>query len=82
MEHYEIVVKGHLDDKRVRSFDGCTSTLLPSGETLLTVALPDQAALHAILRRVSDLGLTLLLVKYKGTTKGTREGGSIETSDT
>lgn len=63
MEWYAIRVRGHLAGKGLSLFEGLTATLLPSGETLLTGQLPDQAALHGILRRIHDLGLTLVLVQ-------------------
>jgi hypothetical protein len=63
MEWYAIRVKGHLAGKGLSLFEGLTATLLPSGETLLTGQVPDQAALHGILRRIHDLGLTLVLVQ-------------------
>jgi hypothetical protein len=56
---YEIRLKGHLE---ARWFDGLTITLEENGSTLLSVPLADQAALHGILKKVRDLGLTLLSV--------------------
>jgi hypothetical protein len=41
---------------------GLTITLEENGSTLLSVPLADQAALHGILKKVRDLGLTLLSV--------------------
>jgi hypothetical protein len=63
MEYYTIRVTGHLAGKVLTLFDGFTVTLLPTGETLLRGQVPDQAALHGILRRIYDLGLTLMLVE-------------------
>lgn len=63
METYAIRINGHLSGKRLASFDGLTATLLPSGETLLVGPVADQAALHGLLRRISDMGLTLVLVQ-------------------
>ena len=39
-----------------------TITLEENGNTLLSGPLADQAALHGILKKVRDLGLTLLSV--------------------
>lgn len=65
MEFYDIIVKGHLGDKRLGNFEGFEATLLPTGETLLAGPVADQAALHGILRRIGELNLPLLLVKSK-----------------
>ena len=60
--YYEIRLKGHLETRWVRWFDGLTITLEEDGNTLLSGPLADQAALHGILKKVRDLGLTLLSV--------------------
>jgi hypothetical protein len=64
--HYEIRLKGHLDDSWARWFEGLTITLEDSGETRLTGSVVDQAALHSLLRKVRDLGLPLLSVSRVG----------------
>ena len=61
-EHYEIRVKGHLDNRWTDWFSGLTITSLDNGETLLTGSVVDQAALHGVLRKVRDLGMPLLSV--------------------
>jgi len=43
-------------------FGGLAIMPAPNGDTLLIGAVADQAALHGLLRRVRDLGLTLLAV--------------------
>jgi hypothetical protein len=59
---YEIRLKGYLDDRWTEWFDGLTITLEENGDTILSGPLADQAALHGILKKVRDLGLTLLSV--------------------
>ena len=59
---YEIRLKGHLEVRWERWFDGLTITLEENGNSLLSGPLADQAALHGILKKVRDLGLTLLSV--------------------
>ena len=59
---YEIRLKGHLEPRWESWFDGLTITLEETGDTLLSGPLVDQAALHGILKRVRDLGLTLLSI--------------------
>ena len=59
---YEIKVKGHLDTTLAGWFEDMTVSNLEDGDALLAGFLPDQAALQGILKRISDLGLTLISV--------------------
>ena len=61
-ELYEIRLKGHLDDRWAAWFGGLTITREDNGETRLTGAVVDQAALHGLLRKVRDLGMPLVSV--------------------
>lgn len=63
MEFYEIVVKGHVNERLVSWFEEGVVTELPSGETSLVGPVADQAALFGILSRIRDLGLPLILVR-------------------
>lgn len=57
---YQITVKGQLSADWCAWFDGMTITQDAAGATLITGPVADQAALHGLLRKVRDLGLTLL----------------------
>jgi hypothetical protein len=59
---YQIRVGGALDPHWSDWFDCMAITYDPSGNTLLTGLLPDQAALYGVLQRIRNLGLVLLLV--------------------
>jgi hypothetical protein len=59
---YEIRIKGQLDDRWAEWFEGLTITLEDNGDTLLTGPVVDQAALHGLLKKVRDLGMTLVSV--------------------
>lgn len=59
---YQIRVKEHLDDRWANRFEGLTLFHQEDGTTLLSGPVPDQAALHGLLMKVRDLGLTLLAV--------------------
>lgn len=59
---YEIRIDGHLDPEWSGWFEGLTVTLEQGGSTLLTGPVADQAALHALLRKVRDLGVALMSV--------------------
>ena len=61
-ELYEIRLKGHLDDRVAEWCEGLTITLEEDGDTLLTCPVVDQAALHGLLKKVRDLGLSLVSV--------------------
>jgi hypothetical protein len=61
-EHYEIKLKGHLDQRWSESFADMKFTYLEGDVMLLSGLLPDQAALHGLLERIRDLNLTLLSV--------------------
>jgi hypothetical protein len=56
------ITRGHLCREWTDWFGGLTLTLEDNGETLLTGAVVDQAALHGVLRKVRDLGMPLLSV--------------------
>jgi hypothetical protein len=59
---YEIRVKGRLDARWAAWFDGLSLTHESDGTTTLRTIAVDQAALHSLLQRVRDLGLTLVSV--------------------
>jgi hypothetical protein len=59
---YEIRLKGHLEARWVKWFDGLAITLDENGNTLLSGPVADQAALHGLLKKVRDVGLPLLSV--------------------
>jgi hypothetical protein len=60
-QHYEIRVKAHLAADWSDWFEGLTVHQEADGETVLSGSL-DQAALHGVLARIRDLGLTLISV--------------------
>jgi hypothetical protein len=59
---YQIRIKGHLGRQWADRFEEMSMTLEDGGTTVLTGPVVDQAALHGILRRIRDLGVTLLSV--------------------
>ena len=59
---YQIRIKGHLGRQWTDWFGGLTITLEDNGETLLTGAVVDKAALHGLLRKVRDVAMPLLSV--------------------
>lgn len=63
MNNYEIRVQGHLGENAAIWFDGFDMERTPEGETILRGAVIDQSALHGVLARIRDLGLTLTLVQ-------------------
>jgi hypothetical protein len=59
---YEIRIEGHFDGQWADWFDSMSVTLEEDGTTLLTGPVADQSALFGLLRKVRDLGLTLVAV--------------------
>jgi hypothetical protein len=62
---FEVRLQGHLDDRWAGWFDGMTIIPQPDGTTILS-GPADQAALQGLLRRIADLGMTLLSVNAVG----------------
>ena len=56
------ITRGHLGREWTDWFEGLTLTLEDNGETLLTGPVVDQAALYGLLRKVRDVGMSLLSV--------------------
>ena len=69
---YELRIDGRLDERWSAWFDGLSVTTTPGatgpdgaatdGVTVLRGPVADQAALHGLLARLHDLGLTLISV--------------------
>lgn len=59
---YQICIEGHLDEHWLRWFEGLDITLRPDGVTEISGVM-DQAALHGLLNRIRDLGVTLISVQ-------------------
>jgi hypothetical protein len=64
-DEYHIRIREQLDPAWSAWFDGLTVVKEADGNTLLAGLVVDQAALHGILMRVRDLGLTLLAVNVQ-----------------
>jgi hypothetical protein len=58
---YQIVVRGELSQRYLPAFEGMT-LVTGEGRTAITGPVTDQAHLHGLLNRVSDLGLELVSV--------------------
>ena len=59
---YRIRIQGRLERRWSAWFDGMTLTADIDGTTVLRGHVSDQAALHGLIQKVRDLGLTLLEV--------------------
>ncbi len=60
--HYQITVQEYLEDSWSAWFDSLTISHAPDGATTLAGAVRDQTALHGLIARVRDLGLTLVSI--------------------
>ncbi len=63
LTNYEIRVKGYLGENAATWFPDLKMDHTAEGETILYGPVVDQSALHGILMRIRDLGLTLTLVR-------------------
>jgi hypothetical protein len=59
---YQIRIQGHLGRHSAVHFEELNMTLEDDGTTLLIGPVTDQAALFGILRRIRDLGITLISI--------------------
>ena len=59
---HQIRIQGQLDQRWSEWFEGFTLVVDGDGNTILTGSVVDQAALHGLLRRIGDLGVTLISV--------------------
>ena len=59
---YKIRIQGQLDSQWADWFNEMTLTHEEDGNTLLTGQVVDQAALHGLLKKIRDLGLTLISI--------------------
>lgn len=60
---YELRVSRHLDDHWTEWFGNLALTRETDGTTTLRGRVADQAALHGLLMKVRDLGMTLISVR-------------------
>jgi hypothetical protein len=76
---YQIRLRGQLGPLWSDWFEGLAITWDDNGDTLLTGSVADQSALHGLLRRIRDLGVTLIsinpLVASAEPDQGTHEMG-------
>jgi hypothetical protein len=59
---YAIRLAGHIDHQWGDWFDGWTISHEDDGTTILKGPPTDQPALHGLLRKVGDLGMTLISI--------------------
>jgi hypothetical protein len=62
---YRIRIQGRLDQRWSTWFDGMSLSHGDDGTTVIRGRVGDQAALHGLIERVRDLGVTLLEVTHE-----------------
>ena len=73
---YQIRLMSHLSSEWTDWFEGLTITLEENGDTLLSGPVVDQAALFGLLKKVRDLGMTLVSVNQVRIDKSNLENGN------
>lgn len=63
--HYLIKIKDQLDTRWRDWFDGLAIILTEDGNTILSGVIVDQSALHSVLKKIRDLGLTIISVNQQ-----------------
>jgi hypothetical protein len=59
---YEIRITGHLSSRWEAWFDGLSLTRTADGTTVIRGRIVDQAALHGVLQKLRDIGVSLISV--------------------
>jgi hypothetical protein len=68
-KRYEIRLKGRLDSSWAEWLGGMSLTHASDGTTVLVGPVVDQAALHGLLQKLRDLGITLISVNETRSTR-------------
>ncbi len=77
--YYQICVKGVLDSRWSDWFDDFEITQT-NDDSLLTGKVKDQAALHGVIAKIRDLGLTLIFVKPVDSASASCEGRCLKSN--
>jgi hypothetical protein len=62
MQRVEVRIKGQIDEHWSDWFEGLNIVHTDQGETILSGLVVDQAALHGLLAKLRDLGLSIVSV--------------------
>jgi hypothetical protein len=79
--YYEFRVSGRLSQEGAGWFEGMSLSVdedTTTAQTIIGGYVPDQAALHGLINRIRDLGLTLVSVQRVDEKPGIDEQGDIE----
>jgi hypothetical protein len=75
MQSIEIRIKGQIDQGWSEWIGGLAISYTEQGDTVLTGQVRDQAALHGILDKLSNVGMQLLSFSSQGTGAATAKEG-------
>jgi hypothetical protein len=59
---YQIKIEGHLDNSWQEWFEGMSIRRLKDGNTLLSGEVVDQAGLYGLLKKIRNLGISLISI--------------------
>ena len=62
---YKIRIKGYMDTKWADRFEGFSISYEGENITIMLGEIVDDAALHGVLKKIRDLGITLLSINIQ-----------------
>ena len=72
---YQVIIKGQLGPESTEWLGASATELDQVGNTVLTAETKDQSELHGLLRKIRDLGMTLISINRLEDSEAPKPGG-------